>query len=60
MNLDPFELCSEDEIWKALETAHLNRFVTNLEGKLLHPVAEYGENLRYSRPIVVLLQLVVS
>ncbi len=53
MNLDPLELYSEDEIWKALETAHLNRFVTNLEGKLLHPVAEYGENLRYYRSMYV-------
>ena len=55
MNLDPFELYSDDEIWKALETAHLNKFVTNLEGKLLYPVAEYGENLRYSNLCSVIL-----
>ena len=47
MNLDPFELHSDDELWRALESAHLKNFVVNLEKKLQHQIAEGGENLRY-------------
>ena len=47
MNLDPFESYSDDEVWRALESAHLKTFVTGLEKGLQHEVAEGGENLRY-------------
>ena len=46
MNLDPFESYSDDEVWCALESAHLKTFVSGLEKKLQHHVAEGGENLR--------------
>ena len=46
MNLDPFGCYSDDELWYALERAHLNNFVSSLERKLSHHITEYGENLR--------------
>ena len=46
MNLDPFESYSDGDLWRALESAHLKTFVSGLEKKLLHEVAEGGENLR--------------
>ena len=46
MNLDPFETYSDDELWCALESAHLKSFVSCLEKKLQHEIAEGGENLR--------------
>ncbi|XP_063760007.1 multidrug resistance-associated protein 1-like [Eleginops maclovinus] len=45
MNLDPFDTCSEDDIWKALELAHLSSFVSALPQKLNHQCCEGGENL---------------
>ncbi|XP_011264384.1 multidrug resistance-associated protein 1 isoform X2 [Camponotus floridanus] len=45
MNLDPFVCYSDDEIWTALEHAHLKSFVKNLPNTLLHEVSEGGENL---------------
>ena len=47
MNLDPFESYSDEELWVALELSHLKLFVSSLEKKLEHEVAEGGENLRY-------------
>ena len=34
------------ELWRALESAHLVTFVSGLEKKLQHEIAEGGENLR--------------
>lgn len=45
INLDPFEHNSDDEIWRALELAHLKAFVKGLTAGLNHEVAEGGENL---------------
>ncbi|XP_076227008.1 multidrug-Resistance like Protein 1 isoform X3 [Nomia melanderi] len=45
MNLDPFNQHSDDEVWRALEHAHLKSFVENLASGLLHEVTEGGENL---------------
>ncbi|XP_046682933.1 multidrug resistance-associated protein 1-like isoform X2 [Homalodisca vitripennis] len=45
MNLDPFELFSDADIWCALELAHLSEYVKSLPQGLKHPVAEGGENL---------------
>ena len=47
LNLDPFDEYSKDEIWQALEHAHLKSFVENLEGELYYECSEGGENLRY-------------
>ncbi|XP_065155853.1 multidrug resistance-associated protein 1 isoform X1 [Atheta coriaria] len=45
MNLDPFDKHSDNEVWEALEHAHLKQFVVGLPAGLHHEVAEGGENL---------------
>ncbi|XP_032672071.1 multidrug resistance-associated protein 1 isoform X3 [Odontomachus brunneus] len=45
LNLDPFDNHSDEEIWRALEHAHLKSFVKNLPSGLIHEVSEGGENL---------------
>ncbi|XP_045882134.1 ATP-binding cassette sub-family C member 2 [Meles meles] len=45
MNLDPFNSHSDEEIWKALELAHLKSFVSGLQLGLSHEVTEAGDNL---------------
>lgn len=47
MNLDPFGMYSDEEIWKSLEYSHLKTFVSGLPNKLNHECSEGGENLRY-------------
>ena len=46
INLDPFNDHTDDEVWLALQTAHLNTFVSELTEGLEYAVAEGGENLR--------------
>ena len=46
VNLDPFDSYSDEEVWTALESAHLRAFASGLEKGLQHEVAEGGENLR--------------
>nr|XP_056705308.1 ATP-binding cassette sub-family C member 2 [Euleptes europaea] len=45
MNLDPFDQYSDEEIWHALELAHLKSYVCGLPEGLSHLVSEAGENL---------------
>lgn len=45
MNLDPFDVYSDDQLWEALELAHLKEFVVGLENKLMFECSEGGENL---------------
>ncbi|GLH03627.1 Multidrug resistance protein homolog 49 [Gryllus bimaculatus] len=45
INLDPFGLYSDDDVWRALEHAHLKSFVKGLAAGLSHEVSEGGENL---------------
>ncbi|XP_062927402.1 canalicular multispecific organic anion transporter 1 isoform X1 [Mobula hypostoma] len=45
MNLDPFNTYSDEEVWRALELAHLKNFISGLADKLQHGVSEGGENL---------------
>ena len=45
MNLDPFEKHNDDEIWTALELAHLKEFVNETQEKLDFECTEGGENL---------------
>ncbi|XP_065072690.1 multidrug resistance-associated protein 1 isoform X3 [Ochlerotatus camptorhynchus] len=45
INLDPFNIQSDEEIWKALEHAHLKSFVKGLTAGINHEVSEGGENL---------------
>ena len=46
INLDPFELYSDEKIWQALRNAHLYEFVMSLDKKLEFECSEGGENLR--------------
>ncbi len=46
MNLDPFDVCTDEQLWKALESAHLKDYVLNLENQLEFECSEGGENLR--------------
>ncbi|XP_063922484.1 multidrug resistance-associated protein 1 isoform X3 [Zophobas morio] len=45
MNLDPFDKHTDEEVWTALEHAHLKSFVKGLTAGLYHEVSEGGENL---------------
>jgi len=44
-NLDPFQEFRDEEIWAALEHAHLKAYIDLQPQKLSHVVAEFGENL---------------
>ena len=46
LNLDPFETHSDEDLWRALESAHLNAFISGLPDRLEHNIAEGGENIR--------------
>lgn len=45
LNLDPFDTHKDEEVWRALEHAHLKSFVKGLTAGLNHEVSEGGENL---------------
>lgn len=45
MNIDPFNVYNDDEVWVSLEHAHLKIFAKNLDKGLLFDVSEGGENL---------------
>ncbi|XP_039632406.1 multidrug resistance-associated protein 1 isoform X1 [Polypterus senegalus] len=55
MNLDPFDAYSDEEIWNALELAHLKSFVSGLKDKLGHECSEGGENLSVGQRQLVCL-----
>ncbi|XP_027764504.1 canalicular multispecific organic anion transporter 1 [Empidonax traillii] len=55
MNLDPFDQYSDEEVWKALELAHLKTYVQDRPEGLLHPVSEGGENLSVGQRQLVCL-----
>ncbi|XP_051473900.1 ATP-binding cassette sub-family C member 2 isoform X2 [Apus apus] len=55
MNLDPFDHYTDEEIWKALELAHLKTYVQALPEGLLHLVSEGGENLSVGQRQLVCL-----
>lgn len=55
MNLDPFEKFSDDELWRALENAHLRAFVKGLASGLSHEITEGGENLSVGQRQLVCL-----
>lgn len=44
-NLDPLGEKSDEELWRALKDAHLEKFASDLDAGLDHVVAEGGENL---------------
>lgn len=43
-NLDPFENHTDEELWSALERAHMKEKVSSLPEKLESPVSEGGDN----------------
>ena len=45
VNLDPFKVYSDEQIWSALEKAHLKEFVSGLDKQLLYECSEGGDNL---------------
>ncbi len=45
MNLDPFNVYSDRDLWVALEISHLKEFVTSLENGLMFECSEGGGNL---------------
>ncbi|KAK3754081.1 hypothetical protein RRG08_024158 [Elysia crispata] len=45
MNLDPFDEFTDEEIWRALEHAHLKDFVSGLPGTINYECGEGGQNL---------------
>ena len=55
MNLDPFSSHSDQQVWAALEQAHLKQYVTDLEAGLEHEVQEGGENLSVGQRQLVCL-----
>ncbi|XP_035826216.1 multidrug resistance-associated protein 1 [Aplysia californica] len=55
MNLDPFDEFSDEEIWTALERAHLKQFVAQLPDRLLYECGEEGQNLSVGQRQLVCL-----
>ncbi|XP_067656381.1 multidrug resistance-associated protein 1-like [Haliotis asinina] len=55
MNLDPSDAHSDDEVWQALEQAHLKEYVTSLAAGLQHECEEGGQNLSVGQRQLVCL-----
>lgn len=55
INLDPFNTHSDDDIWRALEHAHLKAFVKGLAAGVNHEITEGGENLSVGQRQLVCL-----
>uniref|UniRef100_A0A8C1QWV6 ABC-type glutathione-S-conjugate transporter n=1 Tax=Cyprinus carpio TaxID=7962 RepID=A0A8C1QWV6_CYPCA len=55
MNLDPFDAYTDEDVWNALELAHLKNFVSELPDKLNHECSEGGENLSLGQRQLVCL-----
>jgi ATP-binding cassette subfamily C (CFTR/MRP) protein 1 len=55
INLDPFEQYTDQQIWTALEHAHLKEFVESLDKKLLFECSEGGENISVGQRQLVCL-----
>ena len=47
MNVDPFGAYCDDQIWEALERAHMGEAVRGLDKQLLFQCSEGGENFRF-------------
>ncbi|XP_063790449.1 multidrug resistance-associated protein 1-like [Pseudophryne corroboree] len=55
MNLDPFDSYSDEDVWTALELAHLKSFASGLPNGLSHICSEGGENLSVGQRQLVCL-----
>jgi ABC-type transport system involved in Fe-S cluster assembly fused permease/ATPase subunit len=60
MNLDPMDEHTDNEIWQALEHAHMKEFVQCLPQKLEYNCGEGGQNLRYYCKVHVVVLLNIS
>ena len=54
-NLDPFNVYSDDDVWLALQQAHLKEFISGLPDGLEHKIVESGENLSVGQRQLVCL-----
>ncbi|KAK0395659.1 hypothetical protein QR680_001380 [Steinernema hermaphroditum] len=54
-NLDPFRRYSDDQIWTALELAHLKTFAKSLAGGLEYVITEGGDNISVGQRQLVCL-----
>ncbi|XP_054157358.1 ATP-binding cassette sub-family C member 3-like [Oppia nitens] len=45
LNLDPLGICSDDDLWIALEHSHLKSFVKSCDGELDYRVTDCGDNI---------------
>lgn len=54
-NLDPFDVHTDEELWKVLELSHLKSYVASLELGLQHPISESGENMSVGQRQLVCL-----
>ena len=52
---DPFSMYSDQELWRALENAHLKSFVSSLPLGLQHEITEGGGNLSVGQKQLVCL-----
>ncbi|XP_071095599.1 multidrug resistance-associated protein 1-like [Haliotis cracherodii] len=55
MNLDPFDSHIDEDLWQALEHAHLKTFVTGLPSQLEYECGEGGQNLSVGQRQLVCL-----
>ena len=55
MNLDPFNIYTDEQVWLALKLSHLHSFVSSLELGLLHNISEGGDNLSVGQRQLVCL-----
>ncbi|KAF9914919.1 hypothetical protein BX616_007298 [Lobosporangium transversale] len=54
-NLDPFEECTDKDLWEALERAHLKNYISSLAGGLSFEVAQNGENFSVGQRSLICL-----
>jgi ABC-type multidrug transport system fused ATPase/permease subunit len=45
-NLDPLQIFSDQDLWTAIERAHMKDFVTSCVGQLNYECGEGGQNFR--------------
>ena len=55
MNLDPFNVYTDEKVWEALKLAHLEEYVSTLNEGLSYEIAEGGENLSVGQRQLVCL-----
>merc|ERR1712223_1419525 len=55
MNLDPFNVYTDEKVWEALKLAHLETFVSSLTEGLEYTISEGGENLSVGQRQLVCL-----